>query len=205
MHCTRSYIVFTICKLSRYISNPSIDNWKAITKVFGYIKRTMNFRLFYNNFLVVLEGYIDSSWITSASDNKSTFGWLFILEDGVVSWALKKQTCITYFTIESKFIALATTSKETKWLRNVLLDIKLWSQPMTSIPLYCDSQTIMSRAFSKIYNGKSRHINLRHEYTRQLISDGIIIIVYVRSCNNLEDHFTKSLSRDLVRLLLVWT
>jgi hypothetical protein len=140
MHCTRSYIVFTICKLSTYISNPSIDNWKAITKVFGYIKRTMNFRLFYNNFLVVLEGYIDSSWITSASDNKSTFGWLFILEDGVVSWALKKQTCITYFTIESKFIALATTSKETKWLRNVLLDIKLWSQPMSSISLYCNSQ-----------------------------------------------------------------
>jgi hypothetical protein len=205
MHCTRSYIVFTICKLSKYISNPSIDHWKAITKVFGYIKRTMNFRLFYNNFLVVLEGYIDSSWITSASDNKSTFGWLFILEDGVVSWALKKQTCITYFTIESKFIALATTSKETKWLRNVLLDIKLWSQPMTSISLYCDSQTIMSRAFSKIYNGKSRHISLRHEYTRQLISDGIIIIVYVKSCNNLADPFTKSLSRDLVRLLLVWT
>jgi hypothetical protein len=166
MHCTRLYIVFTISKLSRYISNPSIDHWKAITKVFGYLKRTVNFGLFYNNFLVVLEGYIDSSWITNASDNKSTSRWLFILEGGVVSWALKKQTCIVYFTIESKFIALAAAGKEIKWLRNMLLNIKLWPQLMPSISLHCDSQTIMSRAFSKIYNEKSRHISLRYEYTR---------------------------------------
>jgi len=205
MHCIRSYIVFTICKLSRYTSNPSIDHWKAITRVFGYLKRTMNFRLFYNNFIVVLEGYIDSSWITSASDNKSTSGWLFILGGGGVSWALKKQTCITYFIIESKFIALATISKETKWLRNMLLDIKLWPQPMSSISLHYDSQTIMSRAFSKIYNEKSKDISLRHEYTRQLIFDVIITTVYVRSCNNLADPFTKGISRDLVRLLLVCT
>ena len=70
---------------------------------------------------------------------------------------------------------------------------------MPAISLHCDSQATMSNAFNKNYNGKSRHINLRHEYVRQLISDGIITIVYVRSCNNLADPLTKGLSRDLVR------
>jgi len=54
MHCTRLGIIFMICKLSRYTSNPSKDHWKEIIKVLDYLKKTMNFRLFYNNFPIVL-------------------------------------------------------------------------------------------------------------------------------------------------------
>ena len=65
--------------------------------------------------------------------------------------------------MESEFIALAAVGKEAEWLRNMLLDIKLWPQLMPAISLHCDSQATMSKAFSKTYNGKSRHISLRHE------------------------------------------
>ena len=44
---------------------------------------------------------------------------------GAVSWASKKQTCITHSTIENEFIALATAGKEAEWLRNLLFDIEL--------------------------------------------------------------------------------
>ena len=70
---------------------------------------------------------------------------------------------------------------------------------MTTISLHCDSEVTISRAFSKIYNGKSRHIALRYEYVRQLISDDIITVVYVRSCSNLADPLTKGLSRDMIK------
>jgi hypothetical protein len=66
--------------------------------------------------------------------------------------------------MESEFIALAAANIKAEWLRNMLLDIKLWSQSMSSISLHRDSQSIMPKAFSKIYNGKSRHISLKHEY-----------------------------------------
>ena len=49
-----------------------------------------------------------------------------------------------------------------------------------------------------MYNGKSRHIGLRHDYIRQLIESGTISIVYVRSNNNLVDPLTKVVSRDMV-------
>ena len=107
MYCTRPYIVFTMCKLSRYTSNPSVEHWKAIARVLGYLKKTMNLGLLYNKFPVVLEGYTYASWITSTRDNKSTSGWAFTLAGGAVSWASKKQTCITHSTMESEFIALA--------------------------------------------------------------------------------------------------
>ena len=199
MHCSRPDIAYAVCKLSRFTSSPSVEHWKAIARVLGYLKRTKNLGLFYNNFLAVLEGYTDASWITSANDNKSTSRWVFTLAGGAVSWASKKQTCITHSTMESEFVALAAASKEAEWLRNLLLDIELWPQPMPSISLRCDNQATMSKALNKIYNGKSRHISLRHEFVRQLISEGIITIVYVRSCKNLADPFTKALSRDLIR------
>ena len=70
---------------------------------------------------------------------------------------------------------------------------------MPSISLYCDSESTLSRAYNKMYNGKSRHISLRHEYVKQLIIDGVINIVYVRTNRNLADPLTKSISRDLVK------
>ena len=51
-----------------------------------------------------------------------------------------------------------------------------------------------------MYNGKSRHISLRHDYIRQLIEYGTISIVYVRSNSNLADPLTKVVSRDMIGL-----
>ena len=75
----------------------------------------MNFGLFYNNFLVVLKGYSNVSWITSASDNKLNSGRVFILKGSVVSWASKKQTCITHSTMEFEFITLAAVRRPYVW------------------------------------------------------------------------------------------
>ena len=105
--------------------------------------------------------------------------------------------------MESEFIALASAGKEAEWLKNMLYDIELWPQPMSAISIYYDSQSTMSKAYSKIYNGKSRHISLRHGYVRQLIEDGVISIVYVKSSGNLANPFIKGLSRDMVRVTFI--
>ncbi|GJV36868.1 retrovirus-related pol polyprotein from transposon TNT 1-94 [Tanacetum coccineum] len=197
-HCTRPDIAYAVCKLSRYTSNPSQDHWKAIGRVFGYLKRTRQLALYYDRFPAVLEGYSDASWITGSSDNKSTNGWIFTLGGGAVCWGSKKQTCITHSTMKTEFLALPAASKEAEWLRNMLLDIELWPQPMPAISLHCDSQSTLSRAYNKVYNGKSRHISLKHAYIKELISNGIITIEYIRSCKNLADPFTKGLSKNIV-------
>ena len=74
----------------------------------------------------------------------------------------------------------------------MLLDIELWPQLILAILVYCDSEATLSRAYNQMYNGKSRHVGLRHDYIRQLIESGTISIVYVRSNNNLADPLTKA-------------
>ena len=152
--------------------------------------------LFYSEFPAVLEGYSNVSWITSMSDNKSTSSWIFTLGGGAISWASKKQTCISHSTMELEFIVLAAAGKEAEWLRNMLLDIELWPQPILAILMYCNSEATLGRAYSKMYNEKSRHISLRHNCIRQLIESGTISIVYVRSNSHLANTLTKS--RDMV-------
>nr|GEU83250.1 hypothetical protein [Tanacetum cinerariifolium] len=114
-----------------------------------------------------------------------------------ITRASKKQTCITGSTIESEFVALAAAGKEAEWLRNLIYEIPIWLKPITPISIRCDSAPTMARAYSQIYNGKSRHLGVRHSMVRELIRNGVISIEFVRTQHNLADHLTKGLARDL--------
>ncbi|GJW96667.1 zinc finger, CCHC-type containing protein [Tanacetum coccineum] len=161
-------------------------------------KGTMNYGLSYMGYPSVLEGYSDASWINHVEDSSSTSGWVFLLGGGAISWASKKQTCITGSTMESEFVALAAAGKEAEWLRNLIHEIPIWPKPIAPISIRCDSAPTMAKAYSQIYNGKSRHLGVRHSMIRELIMNGVISIEFVRSQKNLADHLTKGLARDLV-------
>ncbi|GJW41867.1 zinc finger, CCHC-type containing protein [Tanacetum coccineum] len=112
--------------------------------------------------------------------------------------AFKKQTCITSSTMESEFVALAAAGKEAEWLRNLIHEIPIWPKPIAPISIHCDSAATLAQAYSQIYNGKSRHLGVRHSMIMELIMNGVISIEFVRSQHNLADHLTKGLARDLV-------
>ncbi|GJU13053.1 zinc finger, CCHC-type containing protein [Tanacetum coccineum] len=202
MTCTRPDITFVVGKLSRYTSNPGTQHWQAIQRVLKYLKKTMDYKLAYTGYPSVLEGYTDASWISNSEDNSSTSGWVLfdIMDDygGAISWASKKQTCITGSTMESEFVALAAAGKEAEWLRNLILEIPLWSKPIAPISIRCDSDATLAKSYSQMYNGKSRHLGDRHSMIRELIMNEVISIEFVRSQQNLADHLTKGLARDVV-------
>nr|GEV36037.1 zinc finger, CCHC-type [Tanacetum cinerariifolium] len=112
--------------------------------------------------------------------------------------ASKKQTCISGSTMGSEFVALAAAGKEAEWLKNLLLDISLWSKPIAHISICCDSAATLTKAYSQMYNEKPRHLGVKHSMIRELITNGVISIEFVRSQQNLVDHLTKGLARDLV-------
>nr|GEZ92516.1 zinc finger, CCHC-type [Tanacetum cinerariifolium] len=81
-------------------------------------------------------------------DNSSTSGWVFVLGVGAISWESKKQTCITNSTMESEFMYLEAAGKEAEWLRNLILDILLWSKPIAPISIRCDSAATLAKTYS---------------------------------------------------------
>nr|GEV88075.1 zinc finger, CCHC-type [Tanacetum cinerariifolium] len=75
---------------------------------------------------------------------------------------IQKQTCITGSTIEYEFVALADTTKEAEWLNNLLFEFPLWSKPIAHTCIRCDSTATLAKAYSQMYNRKSRHLGVRH-------------------------------------------
>ncbi|GKC78259.1 zinc finger, CCHC-type containing protein [Tanacetum coccineum] len=76
--------------------------------------------------------------------------------------------------------------------------ISLWSKPIASISIRCDTAATLAKAYSQMYNGKSRHLGVTHSMIHALITNGVISIEFVRYQQNLADHLTKGLARDLV-------
>ncbi|XP_019158425.1 PREDICTED: uncharacterized protein LOC109155147 [Ipomoea nil] len=100
--------------------------------------------------------------------------------------------------MEAKFIALDLASQEAEWLRNLLADVTLWGCPAPAVPMHCGSQTAICVAQNSVYNGKRRHIRVKHESVRQLILNGVITMEFVRSERNIADPFTKGLKRKAI-------
>ncbi|PHT92931.1 hypothetical protein T459_00813 [Capsicum annuum] len=86
--------------------------------------------------------------------------------------------------------------EEAKWLQNFLEDIPYWPKPVAPVCIHCDSQAVIGRAGSMMYNGKSRHIRRRHNTVRKLLSSRIITVDYVKSKDNVSNPLTKGVSRE---------
>ena len=126
----------------------------------------MAYKITYVGAPLVLEGYSEASWITNLEDHSSTSVWVFLPSGGAISWASKKQSCITTSTMESEFVALAVACKEEEWLRNLVHEVPIWPKPIFPISIHCDSVSTLAKAYSQIYNGKLRHLGVRHSLIR---------------------------------------
>ena len=100
--------------------------------------------------------------------------------------------------MESELIALEKACSEAEWLRDLLANLPTNTHPSPNVSIHCDCQAAIARVKSKIYNGKSRHIRLRHNFVKQLLESGVVTLDYVKSELNLADPLTKPLNRRLV-------
>jgi hypothetical protein len=81
---TRHDISFAMCKLSRFVSNPGDDHWRALERVMRYLKGTMSYGIRYTGHPKVMEGYCDANWISDADELYATSGYVFLLGGGAI-------------------------------------------------------------------------------------------------------------------------
>ena len=161
-HCTRLDIAYSVRVLSRFTRRPSKDHWLAIERVMRYLIGTKNYGLFYKKYPTVIEAFSDVNWNTLLGDFLSTTSYIFTLGSGAICWKSKKQTIIANSIMEAELIALASTTEEANWLRDLLYEIPLWEKPIPPILIHCDSIAAIGRVKNRYYNGKSRPIRRKH-------------------------------------------
>ncbi|GJV77940.1 hypothetical protein Tco_0511841 [Tanacetum coccineum] len=61
------------------------------------------------------------------------------------------------------------SDKEVEWLKNLILKIPLLPNPVAPISIRCDSETTLAKAYSQMYNGKSRYLSVTHNMIHEFI------------------------------------
>lgn len=96
--------------------------------------------------------------------------------------------------MESELFALATSSEEASWLRNLLSDIPIWERPIPAILIHYDSTAAIDLIKASYYNGKKRQIRRKYNTIRGFLTTGAVRVDYIRSDENLDDPLKKGLA-----------
>ena len=91
-------------------------------------------------------------------------------------------------------MALAYSIKETLWIERLLSEIGIGFK--TSI-VFCDNAGAVKIAHKQIATGRTRHLDLRLQMIKDLVTKGLIKGQHIRSELNVADMFTKPLGRIL--------
>ncbi|KAL6343008.1 hypothetical protein AAG906_017028 [Vitis piasezkii] len=161
------------------MENPTELHFLAAKRICRYFQGTKDFGLFYK------KGKIDQD------NRRSTSGYVFMLGTGAVSWSSKKQPIVTLSTTEAEFVAATACACQAIWLRKILEELHLKQVGATTI--FCDNSSTIKLSKNPVLHGRSKHIDMKYYFLRELSNDGVIDLVYCRSENQVADIFTKPL------------
>lgn len=160
----------------------------------------LNDREFNDQPLVV---YADANWAEDRTSRKSNTGFLFKLFGGIISWASKKQTCVSVSSREAEIVALSEAARKCTWLQESLVFLDEEQNEPTTI--YEDNQPCITSVQSTSPTSRSNHIDTQYFHSRGLEAKGIIKIIYCPSESNLADILTKALgpqkTKSLVKMI----
>ncbi|KAK9690068.1 hypothetical protein RND81_09G102500, partial [Saponaria officinalis] len=103
----------------------------------------------------------------------------------------KLQKCVALSTTEAEYIASAEACKEMLWLKNFLLEL---GQKQERYILVCDSQSAIYLAKNPTYHSRSKHIDVRYHWIRDMLEDKKLQLDKVHTDDNWSDMMTKTIS-----------
>ena len=193
--CTRPDISFAVSMLGRYQSNPGLFHWRVAKKVLRYLQGTKDHMLTYrrtSNLEVV--GYSDSDYAGCKDTRKSTFGYLFLLADGAISWKSGKQSVIATSTMEAEFIACFEATVQSLWLRNFITGLSIIGTIAKQMRIYCDNATAVFFSKNDRYTKGVKHMDLKYLYVKEEVQNQRVQIVHIGTHDMIGDPLTKGLA-----------
>ena len=193
MIATRPDIAFAVGVVSRYMSNPGKKHWEVVKGILRYLKATKNMRICYGSQELSVKGFTDSDYAGDLDNRRSTSGYVFTLAGGAVSWRSRLQTCVTQSTTEAEYVAASEACKEAIWLGRLVTDLGIKEQtPM----LHCDSQSAIQLARNPVYHSKTKHVDVKYHFIREMLEDKQIQLVKVHTTENPADLLKKGLPAE---------
>ncbi|GMP43231.1 hypothetical protein CsSME_00012675 [Camellia sinensis var. sinensis] len=145
--------------------------------ILRYIHGTVNLGLKFerdNRLGQNLEGYVDSDYAGDLDKRRSTTGYLFTLAKG-----------------PAEYMAVTEAFKEAIWLHGLIEDLGIVQK---HVKVFCDSQSAICLAKNQVHHARTKHIDVRFHFIREIVNEGDILLQKIGTADNPADMLTKVVS-----------
>jgi hypothetical protein len=198
---TRPDIAASVAILSQRVTKPRDTDMNEAKRVIRYLKGTKDLKLKLSDSDTNgrIEIYSDSDWAEDQKDRKSHTGWNLRLNGGTVGWSCRKQSVVALSSAEAEYIAMSEAAKEVIWALEVAKQFGYDTKE--PVKLFTDSQSAIGMAKSEGFSNRSKHIDTKVYFIKDLVDKGRITLVYTPTNDNIADLLTKPLGSNKIEHL----
>ena len=200
MKWSRPEISYAVHELSKYMKGANAVHVKAMHRLFRFLLLTKERGLVLQpdakwdgnpEFLFDIMGISDTNYAAHVDGRKSVSGWSVFLNMTSIRVKSRQQNCVTLSVTESEMIAACECAQDMIRAENVLTSMGLKVRhPMT---LYVDNRGVVDLVNSWNVGGRTRHVDVRYWWLRELKENNRLIVKWVPTDKNTADLFTKNL------------
>ena len=90
----------------------------------------------------------------------------------MISWFSRKQSSVSLSTAEAEYIAAFSASCEAIWLQKLMSG--LFNLELDTTMILCDNQSCIKMTENPVFHDRSKHIEIRYFYIRDMMQKGSI-------------------------------
>jgi hypothetical protein len=181
--------------LATHLANPGEQHWKALERCVGYIIHQTNDGVIYRcprNLVSV--SYCDSDYATDTTDRRSISGRINTIGGTMTNWTSKKQSTVALSSTEAEYMALSECAQESVFTQNLVEEL---TGVRERAIIYEDNLGAIYLVKNFQVSARTKHIDVRHHFVRNLNEEKRIEVRFQRSENNSADIFTKNTTREI--------
>lgn len=175
--CTRPDVSMATNFLARHLDTPGGEHLNYAKRILTYLYQSRDRKLtFRRSHKGSLEAFSNADWAGDCNDRKSTSGFVLKAFGGPFSWKSRKQDCVALSTMEAEYVALAECAREATWAQRTIAWIT--AAPCPTL-LRCDNQAVLYSIKEGADSNRTKHIDIRHHYLRDLSDSDSMKFAYV--------------------------
>ncbi|GKD96258.1 hypothetical protein Tco_1380155, partial [Tanacetum coccineum] len=124
---------------------------------------------------------------------RSLTGYVFTLGKCTISWKVTVQSTVALSTTKAEYMAMTEGIKEAIWLKGLVGDLGMQHDQAV---VHCDSQSAIHLSRNQVYHERTKHIDVRYHFIREVISEGVVYVRKIRTTDNPADMLIKPVTTN---------
>ena len=125
--------------------------------------------------------YVNSDYAGDLDKRGSLTGDVFTIGGCAISWKATLQSTVAFTTIDAEYMAVIEACKEALWLKGLFGEL---SDQLQISTLFCDSQSAIFLTKDHMFHERTKHIDVRYHFVREIIARGDIVVSKVGTQDN---------------------